>query len=141
MENQVFKGASPAVIKASKKEAGLKPLDIAMPNRPIKSPSPFPAATRHAEEGVINEFVEQVEKAGLKPEEVSGTLYIHQSNPRGVCTVCIQGINNPSVKPGIFLQLSKKYPNLTIKATSETIEGYRPAGRLSFTLRNGQFIE
>ncbi|KRE38771.1 hypothetical protein ASG81_19500 [Paenibacillus sp. Soil522] len=89
----------------------------------------------------MNEFVEQVEKKGLKPEEVVGTLNIHQSNPKGVCTTCIQGISNPNVEPGIFMQLSLKNPNLTINVTTEIVEGVKPAGKLSFTLQNGKIID
>ncbi|WP_081417440.1 pre-toxin TG domain-containing protein [Paenibacillus sp. Soil522] len=137
LEDLTFTGGSPKV----RKEAGLPDLDSAMPDRPIKSPSSHPLSTRHAEEGVINEFVEQVEKKGLKPEEVVGTLNIHQSNPKGVCTTCIQGISNPNVEPGIFMQLSLKNPNLTINVTTEIVEGVKPAGKLSFTLQNGKIID
>ncbi len=112
-----------------------------MPNRPIKSPSSHPLSTRHAEEGVINEFILEVERVGLKAEEVTGTLNLHQSNPKGACTTCIQGIVNPNVKPGLFMQLSKRYPELTIKLSSETVEGVKPAGKLSFILKNGVLIE
>ncbi|XEC94344.1 pre-toxin TG domain-containing protein [Paenibacillus tarimensis] len=137
LEDTTFTGGSPKV----RKEAGLPDLDSAMPDRPIKSPSSHPLSTRHAEEGVINEFVEQVEKKGLKSEDVIGTLNIHQSNPKGVCSTCIQGISNPNVDPGIFKQLSLKYPNLTIKVTTEIVEGVKPAGKLSFTLKNGKIID
>jgi len=37
--------------------------------------------TRHAEEGVLNEFDSVVIKAGIKPEDVAGILKLHQSNP------------------------------------------------------------
>ncbi|WP_207439893.1 ribonuclease YeeF family protein [Bacillus sp. SD075] len=137
LEGKIFEGGSPKV----RKEAGLPDLDIVMPNRPIKSPSSHPLSTRHAEEGVINEFILEVEKRGLKAEEVTGTLNLHQSNPKGACTTCIQGIINPNVKPGIFMQLSKRYPELTIKLSSETVEGVKPAGKLSFILKNGVLIE
>jgi hypothetical protein len=137
LEGKIFEGGSPKV----RKEAGLPDLDTVMPNRPIKSPSSHPLSTRHAEEGVINEFILEVERVGLKAEEVTGTLNLHQSNPKGACTTCIQGIVNPNVKPGIFMQLSKRYPELTIKLSSETVEGVKPAGKLSFTLKNGVLIE
>ncbi|MCP1495258.1 hypothetical protein J2Y73_005289 [Peribacillus frigoritolerans] len=39
------------------------------------------------------------------------------------------------------MQLSKRYPELTIKLSSETVEGVKPAGKLSFTLKNGVLIE
>jgi hypothetical protein len=137
LEGKIFEGGSPKV----RKEAGLPDLDTVMPNRPIKSPSSHPLSTRHAEEGVINEFILEVERVGLKAEEVTGTLNLHQSNPKGACTTCIQGIVNPNVKPGIFMQLSKRYPELTIKLSSETVEGVKPAGKLSFILKNVVLIE
>lgn len=132
-----FEGGSPMV----RKEAGLPDLDKIMPDRPIQAPRKSPQFTRHAEEGVINDFIGAVEKAGLKSEEVTGTLYLHQSNIKGVCTACIQGITNPNVKPGIFMQLSQKYPNLIIKVTSEIEEGVKLAGKLSFTLKGGKLID
>ncbi|MFP7471023.1 Imm6 family immunity protein [Niallia taxi] len=62
-----------------------------MPDRNIKAPSNNPLFTRHAEEGVLNEFDAAVIQKGLKPEEVTGTLRLHQSNPSGVCRKCYQG--------------------------------------------------
>jgi hypothetical protein len=76
----------------------------------------------------------EVERVGLKAEEVTGTLNLHQSNPKGACV-------NPNVKPGVFMQLSKRYPELTIKLSSETVEGVKPAWELSFILKNGVLIE
>lgn len=141
LEGLTFKGASIAV----RRDAKLKALDEVAPDRLIKSPSPHPLGKAHAEEGVISEFVDAVNAAGLKPEQVSGTLYIHQSNPAGICSTCIQGLgkrkDGREVPPGVFLQLSKKYPNLRIKATSETVEGVKVNGKLSFELKNGELIE
>ena len=37
---------------------------------------------------------------------------MYQSNPIGVCTSCISGTTNDAAKEGIFLQFSKKYPDL-----------------------------
>jgi hypothetical protein len=138
LENEVFKGASPKVVKESK---NLKPLDEEMPDRLIKSPGKIPLFTRHAEEGVINKFVQAVDKKFPNPKDVKGKLYIYQSNPTGVCKVCIQGITNPNVDPGIFMQLSKRYPNLEIIVTSEVQAGKKPSGRLSFVLKDGKYIE
>ena len=85
-------------------KAGLPDLDTSMPDRAIKAPRK-PQFSRHAEEVIINKFDYQVKKAGLDPSNVRGNLVIHQSNPRGVCTACIQGINNPDVDPGIFFAI------------------------------------
>lgn len=81
MENLTFEGGSPKVSK----EAGLPDLDEVMPDRNIKSSRNNPLFTRHAEEVVLNEFDSAVIKTGIKPEDVSGTLKLHQSNPSGVC--------------------------------------------------------
>ncbi|MBC1512597.1 hypothetical protein HCB69_12625 [Listeria booriae] len=137
LENKIFEGGSPLV----RKEAGLLDLDELSPNRPIQAPRKSPQFTRHAEEGVINDFIATVEKNGLSSDEVVGTLAIHQSNPKGVCTACIQGITNPKVKPGIFMQLSQKYPNLIIKVTTEMQEGIKAAGKFDFILSGGKLIE
>jgi hypothetical protein len=137
LEDVTFKGASPEV----RKQAGLSDLDTLDPRREITSPAKDPRGRNHAEEGVVNDFNNSVKAAKLKPEEVKGTLYIHQSNPRGFCTTCIQGITNPKKAAGVLLQLSQKYPNLVIRGSSETIEGVKAAGRHSFTLQNGKYIE
>ena len=133
----MFEGGSPAVRKA----AGLQDIDIIYPYRPIKSSGKIPSATRHAEEVVANEFVKSVEKIGLKPENVVGTLRIHQSNPKGVCPTCLSGLGNPIKDSGVIKQLSLKYPNLLIDVTSETVEGIKPNGRLAFKVKNGQYVE
>ena len=137
LEGIIFEGGSPAV----RKEAGLPNYDISNPNRAIKSSGKIPSATRHAEEVVANEFVEAVEKAGLKPEDVVGILRIHQSNPSGVCPTCLSGLGNPKKAAGVIKQLSLKYPNLIIEVTSETIEGAKVNGRLAFKVKSGSYID
>ncbi len=137
LEDFTFEGASPGV----RKEAGLPSLDEIMPNRPIQSSGKIASVTRHAEEDVANQFVEAVNKAGLKPEEVTGILRIHQSNPKGVCPTCLSGLGNPNKASGIIKQLSEMYPNLEIRVTSEIVEGMKPNGRLEFVVKNGVYIK
>lgn len=74
----------------------------------------------------------------MEPEKVKGTLEMYQSNPIGVCTSCISGFTNDAAKEGIFLQFSKKYPDLKIVVTSVKIDGVRKVGRLNFTIQNGK---
>ncbi|MCE4048740.1 hypothetical protein [Bacillus sp. Au-Bac7] len=112
-----------------------------MPDRNIKAPSNNPLFTRHAEEGVLNENDAAVIQKGLNPEEVTGTLRLHQSNPSGVCRKCYQGLANDKVPAGILKQLSQRYPNLTIIVTSETNEAVKVTGRLELNIRNGKYIE
>ena len=141
MEGEVFKGASPSVIKNAPEVAGLKPLDEEMPNRPIKALFKNPKARNHAEEMVINKFELKVDKIYPNPENVKGKFYLHQSNPSGVCTKCFSGIVNPESKEGILMRFSKRYPNLEIVVTSETDEKAKVTGRLFFVLKNGKLID
>ena len=136
LEKITFEGGSPKV----RNEIGMPDLDIEMPNRAIKAPGDNPLFTRHAEEVIANKFDIAVQKAGLSPQDVNGTLRIHQSNPSGVCKKCIQGLTNDSVKPGILKQLSQKYPELIIKITSETDSSIKVTGRLKIIIKNGRYL-
>ena len=137
LEGISFEGGSPKV----RTEAGFPNYDVSHPDRLIKSSGKIPSATRHAEEVVANEFVEAVEKAGIKSEDVIGTLRIHQSNPSGVCPTCLSGLGNPRKDAGVIKQLSLKYPNLKVDVTSETVEGAQVNGRLAFKVKNGVYID
>ncbi|ALC83157.1 MULTISPECIES: ribonuclease YeeF family protein [Bacillus] len=137
LEDLTFEGGSPKV----RKEARLPDLDEVMPDRNIKAPGNNPLFTRHAEEGVLNEFDSAVIKAGIKPEDVVGTLKLHQSNPSGVCRKCYQGLANDKVPPGVLKQLSLKYPNLKIEVTSEIDESIKVTGRLNLMIKHGKYID
>ncbi|MTW86951.1 hypothetical protein F3157_14975 [Virgibacillus dakarensis] len=145
LENVIFKGASPEV----RNQAKLPSLDDINPNREFKAPynhikNPKLAQfTRHAEEDVLNEFNDAIKKTGLDSNDVKGTLYIHQSNPRGVCNKCTKGLIKPfpEDKCGIFYQASKKYPNLKIVVTSEIDKTVKVNGLTSFTLKDGKIIQ
>ena len=134
LEGKVFEGGSPKV----RKEAGLPDLDEAFPDRTVRSPFNNPRARNHAEEGIFAQFEAAIQN--MDSEKVRGTLEIHQSNPSGVCTSCISGITNKSAKEGIFLQFSKKYPNLKIVVTSFEKEGIRKVGRMNFIIQNGKYL-
>ena len=64
---------------------------------------------RHAEEGVLNEFNDEIKKKGIDPKDVKGNLYIHQSNPRGVCNKCSKGLIKSFPKSNVvyFIRLAK----------------------------------
>ncbi|WP_052819606.1 hypothetical protein [Streptococcus suis] len=136
LEGIIFEGGSPKV----RKEAGLPDLDEVMPDREIKSSGKVPSATRHAEEDIANKFVEAVNKLGLNPEDIEGTLRLHQSNPKGVCPTCLSGLGNPDKSSGVIKQLSEMYPKLEIKVTSEVIDGVKPNGRAEFIVKNGIYV-
>jgi hypothetical protein len=134
LTDKIFEGASATV----RRYAGMPNLNDIAPNRPIKSPRNLPLFTRHAEEDLANQFVYAVERAGLTPDEVVGILHILQSNSGGVFWPCLQGIKNPDVPEGIILQLSRKYPDLLIQASSS--EGSKKVnGLLYFQIKNGKF--
>ena len=137
LENMTFEGGSPKV----RNELGLPDLDSEMPNRSIKAPSDNPLFNRHAEEVIANKFDNAVKNAGLSADEVDGTLRIHQSNPSGVCKKCIQGLSNDNVKPGVLKQLSKKYPKLVIKITSELDSNVKVTGRAEVVIKNGGYLK
>lgn len=136
LNESIFEGASPEI----RKGAGLPALN---PNRPIQAPynSNQPGTgqyTRHAEEGVLNEFIVALQSAGIN-NDVKGTLYIHQSNASGACFQCTLGLIRPNNNQGIFQKFSSMYPNITIKLTSE----FDPAvtkcgGTKTFELINGK---
>ena len=71
----------------------------------------------------------------MNPNDVKGVLKIHQSNPTGVCKICIQGLKNEAVSPGVVKQMSLKYPNLTIEITSEGVTAK------TVRVRNGKYID
>lgn len=80
LETTVFEGASPNV----RQKAELDDLDIAMPDREIRSPSSNPIDNRHAEEEIINKFDISVKNSGLENENVAGTC-IHTSIKSNRC--------------------------------------------------------
>lgn len=85
-------------------------------------------------------MVEAVNKLGLNPEDIEGTLRLHQSNPKGVCPTCLSGLGNPDKSSGVIKQLSEMYPKLEIKVTSEVIDGVKPNGRAEFIVNNGIYV-
>lgn len=88
---------------------------------------------------MIADFEHALNNRGLKPEKVSGTLYIHQSNKNGVCSMCTHGLYKESNVKGIFKQLTEKYPNLNIVVTSDTRGGKANGrGSLIFKVKNGK---
>jgi hypothetical protein len=120
---------------------------------PIKSPAKVDRAVNHAEQDVLNQFVKAVKETygdGLKPvkvngadtyPQVTGKVYIHQSNEGGICSNCRQGVGNTK-DPGVFLQASRMFPNIEFIASTETVPGVSadPGAAFSFTLRNGKYV-
>ena len=108
---------------------------------PLPAPTPHIVAPRagthfldHAEQDIVNGFIDAVEGVGLGGSTLEGkTLRVHISHPRGPCAACAQGVTGADVDPGILLQLSQRYPGLTVSLSWET-----PAGQLQgMLLQNG----
>lgn len=88
LEDKVFKGGSIKV----RREAGLKDLDDIFPDRDIQAPYSQSNPRhiqflKHAEEGIITEFDAAIKELGIDPNDVKGTIYMHHSNPTGVCSI------------------------------------------------------
>lgn len=81
---------------------------------------------RHAEEGVIAEFENAVNNAGIRSEDVKGDLYLMQSNGNEVCNKCTKGLLSPSQNggKGIFKQFIELYPNLNIHIYPHIVKQY-----------------
>ncbi|MBA4541605.1 hypothetical protein H1164_01620 [Thermoactinomyces daqus] len=88
---------------------------------------------------VINDFVQKVDAKFPNRLDVKGKLYIHQSNPTGVCSSCKSGLGkNPNAMDGILSQLSKRYPNLEIVVSSEVNQGAKVTKKHFFIVKNGK---
>ena len=82
----------------------------------------------------------KVEAAGLKPGDLDGKILdIRISNPKGVCSSCMQGLKDGSTAPaGVLKQLSERYPGLTIRVSAEGGNAY--GGRAIVEIRNGAIV-
>ncbi len=133
---QPFIGGSRRV----RKDAGLDSLDEVMPGRDIRAPYNSAQFTNHAEEDVLSQFDKAILELGKDPATISGNLVIAQSNPKGICTLCISGIKNPGRSTGIFKQFSERYPNLTISVSTASVEKAISRCWKSFTIKAGKLI-
>jgi len=107
-----------------------------MPDRKIRAPYKNNLFINHAEEGVINQFDSLVQKLGVDPKNIEGTVSILQSNPKGVCNKCTAGLlEGGTGKSGI------KYPNVIFEISSEAVDGVIPNGLTNFKVINGKIID
>jgi hypothetical protein len=139
----VFTGASPEVKNQAKPPQLQLNEDPVLRNRDIRAPFPEKSqSARHAEEELVNRFHNQVKLLGLDPKKITGTFYVRQSNPGGVCSKCLTGVGRPDVpltETGVIVQLSRMYPNLDIRVDTNEPSA-KPHGRQSFTMRNGRYV-
>lgn len=132
LEGATLDGGSPRVLR----EAEMPPAAIG----PVEAPTTFDPQRLHAEQDIANQFIRHVESNGISPAELEGrTLGIHISNRRGVCHVCRAGLEDPDAPWGVLLQLSERYPGLTIRITVDGPPGASPAYR-ALILNSGELI-
>jgi len=117
MENDVIEAGSTAVRKALGTEATPGPIKA-----PYDYSDPdYAAFVKHAEEEFGNQFVQNLNKAGYKPnaegvyDTAQGTarFYMNASD-KGVCNHCMLNLRSPSPSgaQGVVQQLSEKVPNV-----------------------------
>jgi hypothetical protein len=83
----------------------------------------------HAEQDVINGFIEAVGNSGIDlSREDRPTLWIFVS--QDVCSACRQGNDGTPVEPGVLMQLSLRFENLLISVGWATSAG--GLGHISF---------
>ena len=132
MDGVTLDGGSPRVLR----EGDMPPAALG----PVEAPTTFALQRLHAEQDIANQFIRHVEANGITAAEIEGrTLGIHISNPRGVCHVCQAGLQNPDAPWGVMLQLSERYPGLTIRVTVDGPPGASPAYR-ALILNSGELL-
>jgi hypothetical protein len=99
------------------------------PSQHIVTPRMNALSQDHAEQDVINGFIDAVAQSKIDVErEHSPTLWMFVS--QDVCTACRQGNEGTPIEPGVLMQLSLRYPNLLISVGWEAKGG--KLGHLSF---------
>lgn len=151
LEGEIFKGASKEVVDLALAQGRKGIVDVdyinnRYPDRTIRAPYDpimkkfYSLLSGHAEEMLMADFEQKVRNAGLN-FDVSGDLYIIQSNKTGVCSICTLDLFKPSPKgnQGIFKQFMACFPNVnvyvsTYKGGSGGIKGL---SSYSFNIING----
>jgi hypothetical protein len=109
---------------------------LPMPTPHIDAPRSGSQFVDHAEQDVVNGFIDAVENVQRIRVE-SETLWIYVTHRKGPCTACVQGLANRLAAPGILAQLSLRYPGLLIQLTWETA-----AGKLGYLqVENGERLQ
>jgi hypothetical protein len=93
-------------------------------NTRYRSPQSFGATKNHAEQNILGDIADQLDKSkgfdaalkGTPKPGVGGKIHLHVEQE--VCGPCRQGLANPDVLPGVVKQFSAEYPNVTIVITN-----------------------
>jgi hypothetical protein len=99
--------------------------DIPTPTPHAQSPRQNIAFADHAEQDIVNSFIDAANKRGIPASATEGkALRIHISHPKGVCSACAQGAGEVvAINPGVLKQLKQRYPGLTIRVTWNKPDG------------------
>jgi hypothetical protein len=112
LEAERFLGASRAIRDRA---------HLPAPSQHIVTPRSNAQFQDHAEQDVINGFIDGVHRKGIDLSKEEATLWIFVSHLKGPCTACIQGFGKERlVEPGVLLQLSKQFPSLLISLGWQT---------------------
>jgi hypothetical protein len=97
-------------------------------NTRYKSPQSFGATKNHAEQNILGDIADEIDKAkqfaadlkGKPKTGVTGEIHLHVE--QSVCASCRQGLNSDA-SLGVVGQFSSEYPNVTLVITNmETAE-------------------
>jgi hypothetical protein len=126
LQGLTFEGASPGIRAQT-------PILQTIPQ--VTSPRTNLQFVEHAEEGAINHFIDAVDAHGLSPMDLErNTFAMHVS--QAPCSACVQGATGAAVEPGVLMNLSLRYPGLTIRVTWDLPDG----GTGFLILQNGETI-
>jgi hypothetical protein len=117
-----FEGASPGVRTQ---------VPVLQTTPVVTSPRTNLQFVEHAEEGVINEFIDAADAQGLTAGDFEGhTFGMHVS--QAPCSACAQGLTGTAVDPGVLRNFSLRYPGMTIRVTWDV-----PGTRGGFSIIQG----
>lgn len=101
-----FQGASKVIRESA---------NIPTPQPHVLAPTDNPQFADHAEQDVVNAFIDGLQEVALDRSPLDGEfLRIYISHGDGPCTKCRQGLNNRQVYPGILAEFSRRYRGLTV---------------------------
>jgi hypothetical protein len=116
---QRFPGASREIRAVTK--------NLPTPSLHIVTPRQNAQFQDHAEQDVINGFIDAVDGSGFDlSHEPTFWMFVSQD----VCSACKQGDHGTPVEPGVLMQLSLRYKHLLISVGWETAAG--DLGHFSF---------
>jgi len=108
-------------VGASRELRALAALPTPVPH--IEAPRSNAQFLDHAEQDVVNGFIDALSALRPQPPLDGEWLRVFISHARGPCSACAQGLSDPHVAPGVLGQLSERYPGLTVTLAWENDQG------------------